>query len=208
MLENIDHGFERQGGISMKTLLSLWLLCMMATPTLAQVQTLISGDIEHGGFGGPVLHVTELNGEIGLMVGGRGGWIINHQFAVGIGGYGLVTHIEPKDFRTDTYLEMGYGGVVLEYIEGPHKLIHFSTHILVGAGGVDYRYRYFDRDFADPDAFFIAEPGVNVILNVTEVLRIGLGGSYRHIRGVDLTGTSDSDLSGPSATLTLKLGVF
>ncbi|NIN69246.1 MAG: hypothetical protein GTO63_32105, partial [Anaerolineae bacterium] len=54
-------------------------------------ETLIEGDVRHGGFGGPVVKFTEVNNEFGVLVGGRGGWIINDSFVLGAGGYGLVT---------------------------------------------------------------------------------------------------------------------
>jgi hypothetical protein len=49
---------------------------------------------------------------------------------------------------------------------------------------------------------------VNLMLNVSKNFRIGLGGSYRFVNGVDLVGLDNDDISGPSASLTFKFGKF
>jgi len=53
--------------------LVFFLVIVFTLPLLAQEATLINGEIESGGFGGPVLKVTSINGENAVMVGGRGG---------------------------------------------------------------------------------------------------------------------------------------
>ncbi len=194
--------------------LTLWLfLCLMGTSTLAAQndETLISGKIESGGFGALVWKLTEINGETAIMGGGRGGWIINHTFVVGAGGYGLVNNIKPQGISSekDLLLEMGYGGLEFEYIANSKKLIHYSIYTLIGGGNVRYRER--DRSFEEAyvsDGFFVAEPGVSFELNVTKPFRVCLGTSYRYINGVNLEGTSNSELQGLSANLTLKFGKF
>jgi hypothetical protein len=198
------------------TTLSIFsIIFIIVIPTMAQEQTLISGDIESGGFGGPVLKATVFNDELGLMVGGRGGWIINHAFVIGGGGYGLTTNIDAPIF--DYYLNVGYGGGIVEYIVLSDKLIHLSVNTLIGGGGVDYRdsnWNDFDWDWDDnrgrhdADSFFVMEPGVDLMLNVSPVFRIGMGISYRYIYGIDLRGLSDSNMSGLSATFTFKFGKF
>ena len=118
----------------MKKYLLILMICFTSTQVMAQTQTLISGDIKHGGYGGPVLKVTQINGDTGLMVGGRGGWIINDTFCLGAGGYGLATIHEVPDAAKAVYtkqiivndaieevprdleLALGYGGLTLEYI--------------------------------------------------------------------------------------------
>ena len=183
----------------------------MATPVLAQDETLISGKIESGGFGGPVVKFTQVTDEFGVLVGGRGGWIINHTFVIGGGGYGLANEIKAKQIGPDTllYLSLGYGGLELEYVHASNKLIHSSIQVLIGAGGVNYTERdnHSERG-REGDTFFVVEPGVNLILNVAKSFRVGVGASYRFISGVNFNGLSNGDLSGPAATLTFKFGKF
>ena len=110
----------------MKHLLFLLFGLCLAAPGFSGEQTLISGDIEHGGYGGPVFKFTQIgpNQDYGYLVGGQGGWIINHQFVLGGGGYGLSNNI-PADWLPESpdlyptfgtqYLNFGYGGLFLAY---------------------------------------------------------------------------------------------
>ena len=190
--------------------LLLLLTGMLALPALAGEKTLIGDltEVEHGGFGGPVVRFTQINGEIGVLTGGRGGWIIDHRFVLGGGGFGLANRIDIQvpdatGATTEAKLEMGYGGGMVEVIITSDELIHFSVECLVGAGGLtspDYP--------GEDDAFFALEPGANLILNITKFFRFGLGASYRYIAGASYKGIDSSDLSGPSAVVTFKFGSF
>lgn len=196
----------------MKKIAALLILCLIALPTFAQEEeTLVSGEIESGGFGGPVLKVGSFNGEAGLMIGGRGGWIINHSFIIGGGGYGLVNNVKANTLGPlgERYLNFGYGGLELEYIPASNRLYHLSFKTLIGGGGVGFRDQNFDyhRD-GDQDAFFVLEPEVNATMNVTKYFRISAGVSYRYISGVNSLASSNADLSGPSGVLTFRFGKF
>ncbi len=182
------------------------IFCVVAISAMAQEQTLISGKIESGGFGGPVLKVTEFRDQVGLMVGGRGGWIINHVLAIGGGGYGLTTNIDAP--VSGLYMDVDYGGGILEYIVLSDKAIHASVSALIGAGTVDYREQSGPVHPYSDDEFFVVEPCVELMLNVATFFRIGAGVSYRYVNGIDWEGLSDSDISGLSATVTFKFGKF
>jgi hypothetical protein len=187
------------------------ILCVIVTPVQAQEETLISGQLEHGGYGGPVIKFATINNDWEVMVGGRGGWIINHSFVLGGGGYGLVTDVEAEhiDPTGDVVLELGYGGGMLEYVGNPNELIHYSVSLLIGAGGVNYvREITNTRLYADEDAFFVLEPEVNFMVNITTLFRAGVGAGYRLISGVDLAGLSDSDIGGLSINMVFKFGDY
>ncbi|RPI02095.1 MAG: hypothetical protein EHM64_14620 [Ignavibacteriae bacterium] len=187
------------------------LLVVFSVSAFAQEQTLISGEIESGGFGGPVLKMTNINGENAVMIGGRGGWIINHSFILGGAGYGVVSDVKAK--VTDgiyQYIEMGYGGLDLEYIASSNDLVHLSIGVLVGGGGIGYKLNEMDgfNSSNDKNAFFVLEPSVSANLNVTTYFRIAAGASYRYVSGLKSALSTNGDLSGPSANLTLKFGRF
>lgn len=191
----------------------IFLSCMLVTSVFAQEQTLISGDLEIGGFGGPVVKLTQMVDDFGVLVGGRGGWIINHTITLGGGGYGLVNEIETVKISPDTtlYLNMGYGGLEIGYVHASDKLVHFTVQTLIGVGGISHseRNEFVKTNFeGDPDAFFVIEPSMDVVLNVTRYFRFAVGASYRYISGVDFSGIDDSDLNGLSAQITLKFGSF
>jgi len=199
----------------MKQLFILILCSISAVPVLAQEdQTLVSHHIGSGGFGGPVLKISSVSGEAGLLVGGRGGWIIkinpSTSLVIGGGGYGLTTDVKANNVfinNQQQYLSVGYGGVELEYVHQSYRLVHFSIQSLIGAGSVGYQNKNHD-DRTNDDSFFVWEPGVNVLLNVTHFFRIGTGLGYRLTSGSHLTEAADSDLSGITGIITFKFGKF
>lgn len=194
-------------------LMALAMLWVPAAGVAQETQTLLGGDIRHGGFAGPVVKFTEIDGEFGVLVGGRGGWIINDSFVIGAGGYGLANEDQFDDYvdvRGDAQrLVMGYGGLELEYISRPNEVAHVSLAVLIGAGGTLWDPIRSPHDVdEDVDAFFITEPALNVLLNVTKHFRIGFGGSYRFVDDVELPGLRADDISGPAGVLTFKFGGF
>ena len=195
----------------MKTILLCSALALIALPIVAQEKTLISGDIESGGYGGPVLQVTQINKQTAVLVGGVGGWIINHTIVLGGGGYGLVTDVTakyPDPFYGSQYLTVGYGGLYLEYIASSDEVIHLSVGALIGAGNVGYKNQEMFSMNRSMDNFFVLEPNIQINLNVTQFFRISAGANYRWVTGVRNDITSDADLSGPSGMLMLRFGMF
>ena len=171
---------------------------------------------ESSSFGGPVLKVTRINDVFGLMVGGQGGWIYKHTYAIGGGFYGLLRDIgvEVSD-SAEREFEFAYGGLELEYIIAPSHDVHLSVKTLIGFGGLTDRYqrvyiydRYdeYSRLGGPDDSFFIVEPEVNIVWNMKTYLQIYFGGSYRYIRGVGIEGLQNSDLNGLSVVVTFRFG--
>jgi hypothetical protein len=175
---------------------------------------LLSGPVEHGGFGGPTLGYTSVNGDPALVMGGRGGWLINHRLVLGGGGVGVTNRLAVPAGSTpadaDHQLTFGYGGFWAEYIVFPNQLVHGSVGMLVGGGGITYHRFRGQGPAADDenDAVFVFEPGVSVELNVIRFMRVALFANYRIVSGVDLAGLDNAAISGFSAGTMLKFGVF
>ncbi len=202
---------------------SLYVILFLLIPVLSfgQEQTLISGKVENGGYGAPVVKFSTVKNHFAVFVGGYGGWLINHTFMIGGGGYGLASKIKGEqsaglyyNFIDDIKIDFGYGGLVLEYIGQPDNLVHYSVSALIGAGGVSYSSYFLDAftsgDYNDNHnaAVFVFEPGINAELNVTTFFRIDAGVSYRLVTGTDIAGLKNSDLGGPAAGLAFKFGAF
>ncbi len=199
----------------MKIILTVTAILFLVTSAYAQQETLIGGEIESGGFGGPEVKFANINGDWEVLVGGKGAWIINHKFFLGCAGYGMATHgkimsgaIFP---RLSEPFEIGYGGVLLGYISKSDRLIHVTVETLIGGGGISYNLDS-DRDHFgieyESDGYFIVEPNVNFVLNITERLRFGFGAGYRFTSDVDYRGLGDDEISGTSINLMLKFGRF
>jgi len=189
-------------------------------------ETLFQGPIEHGGFGGPVVKFTRVKDTFGLLVGGRGGWIINHSLCIGGGGYGLVNQIPADDVPGlldlplfEPVLGMGYGGFELEYVHASNRLVHSTVSILIGGGAVGLQEGWSGRpewdwdwnhtgEIPNWDAFFIVEPGLNAEVNIARFFRIDAGVGYRFVSGVERIGLANGDIGGPAISLTFKFGKF
>lgn len=194
------------------------LLFLLSACSYAQRETVFEGEMENGGFGGPVVKFTQVKGNFGVLVGGYGGWLINHQFLIGGGGFGLANDIranteviEILGFADRPKLDFGYGGLILEYYLDPMKLMHWSVSLLVGGGGVSYREGDFmEHSWRDntPDAFFVLEPAVSGELNVAKFFKIGIGAGYRFVTGVNMIGVKNSDLGNFSVNMAFKFGKF
>lgn len=192
----------------------LILAVFLTGPVFAE-ETLFDGHIEHsGGFGGPVVRFTKIgpHSDMGVMVGGRGGWIINHSFIIGGGGYGLTSEHDPSAWEEnyeDYRMNIGYGGLFFGYTRHSDKLFHYSIETMIGWGGVDYsKFEDDDQYENNGDSFVVLEPGVNLEMNVTRFFRICVGATYRYIQGVNYHRITDEDLSGLTGQLVFRFGSF
>jgi len=180
------------------------------------METLVSEDIWSGGYGGATVMYSRILDHDALFLGGRGGWIINHHFVLGVGGFGMVTRVPPPagapDIGEDLRTEFRYGGLWLEYILFPRKLVHGSIGTLLGGGDVAYRrlVHHSDREdqIVENDVVFAAEPVISLELNITRIFRLSVGAGYRYVGGVSLTGLRREDLSGFTGSVILKFGKF
>lgn len=179
------------------------------------METLISDKASHGGYGGPVLMYSRVMHQDALFFGGQGGWIANHHFVLGAAGYVMVTRIAaPPDavpVGEDLRLEFGYGGLWLEYVFLPDKLVHASLGTLLGGGVTNYvrlhHSEHEDRTL-ESDVILVAAPVLSVELNVTRAFRLAVGAGYRFVGSVDLTGMRTQDANAFTGSVLLKIGRF
>lgn len=163
---------------------------------------------EIGGYGSPELRMTTVNGDFAILMGGRGGLIINHKWVIGGGGWSVKNNLKlNQNSQNPTQLNMKYGGVFLAYIFSPDDPIHFGIDLLLGGGNVSIKEIDSNREIS-LDRFFITEPGASVILTVSHYVRISLGANYRFISQANLENIGNSDLSGPALYGTIKFGLF
>lgn len=199
----------------------LWILLCLAlvmSPRVAAqdggagADETLSGTVQSsGGYGGPTVAVTSVNGEAALLAGGQGGWILNRRFVIGAAGRGLVTLPDTEFGEQSAQIQMGYGGLLLEYIGAPAELVHYGLGIVVGGGIAQIVDLPFDPQFdgdLDQSGVFVAEPGARLEVNVTRYFRLGIGGGYRLVRGSDLRTVSNGDLSGLYSRLSFRFGSF
>jgi len=155
------------------------------------------------GFGSPVIKLTKISKEFGILIGARGGWVIDEKFIIGGGGYGLLmsndVEINPNDPKAK--INFGYLGFEIEYAVVKNNLFSVSLITLVGGGALSFTEIKTGLDLQRKnlsDTFIIVEPGINVYLNVMKAISIGTGISYRFLSEeksgypykIDITGLS------------------
>ncbi|MCD4813630.1 hypothetical protein K8S19_08060 [bacterium] len=212
---------EPQPVVSKPAMLTEKETAMIENPESSyKINSLFEGRItSNGGYGTAGYKPTRIDGETGHMIGGRGGWIINHSLMIGGAGYNLADSQIQREFDGEMKkLHFGYGGIELGYTFFSDQLIHLVVHTLFAGGGIgtlDKVYADEDEDgnkkhtWEGPvDTVFVVEPMIYAELNVTEWFRVCLGGGYRHVEGCELKGVSNQDLSGASAELLFKFGYF
>ncbi|WP_338791821.1 hypothetical protein [Bernardetia sp. MNP-M8] len=164
---------------------------------------------------------TKLIGEPAILTGGRIGWNVNGVMNIGFMGQGLVPTVQ-KTISSDVFqnqnarLLMGYGGVTLEPVIGSRLPIHVTFPTTIGAGWVGYvkdwkhekAYTNHEDDLLDDEIFFVLEPSAMVEMNLTKILRVSMGGSYRFTDDVKLLETSKNALQGFAFQFSVKLGRF
>jgi hypothetical protein len=101
-----------------------------------------------------------------------------------------------------------------EYVIGSDKPVHLVVNLMTGAGFTlqyerfGYHNSSYQNDVHDQNWFFVAEPGVQVEVNLFKWMRFSPGISYRRSFGSNGRGLEDKDISGVSYNATLKFGKF
>jgi hypothetical protein len=135
------------------------------------------GDEGHSHFYGEFgTKTTDVFDEFSVLVGGQLGWTFDHAFSIGFAAYARAEHEHEygcghwdwdyDGYRYYEYRGPAYGGFTFAFMYPPKSLIHFKVGALFGAG-----YSW-DRHF------YIFEPQVDVVLNISQILRLQVGVSY------------------------------
>jgi hypothetical protein len=163
----------------------------------------------------PTLKTTSLGNKWGTMLGVHGGALINKSILVGLGTYWSLSN---------TAINMGYSGLMVEYRYMPHRLLHIGGSLLVGYGGAEtYRGRT-TIDFNPfgivenvgrlfSPQFFVLEPSAFGEVNLNSNLSASLGASYRFVTGLpetlssSATGLTNQGLSGVAVNVGMRFRI-
>lgn len=194
-----------------KLLVSAMLL--MSSQLFAQ-ETKTESRPAGSGFGAMSTIISEFNGESAVFTGTYGGWYVTKKLMIGMGGYALVSSHESTNGNEKSddrdNIRMGYGGLVTEFTIYSYKGVHFTNTSLLAYGKVNdgYAYSASDRWEKVSDEVFVSQTSLNAEMNMTDWMRVGAGVGYRSVMGSDLADLSNKDMSGFSANLTVKFGIF
>jgi hypothetical protein len=186
----------------------------------------IFGGHEVGGYGSFSIGYSMIDTTNALTFSARGGAIIGHTLALGIGGSGFVTeYADNLQLAKKGSLGGGYGGVFSELILLGKSPVHLSIPVLAGFGGVAYTtWENEGTDYSrvnyteDMTTFLVLEPGVELEFNISKFFRLAGYFNYRYTSDIDLTTTNNEGrrtalvkpdaLNTYSAGLIFKFGKF
>ena len=147
----------------------------------------------------PEFKITKIADETAELFGLQVGPSMNRGLYLGLGAYGLVNDVDADEGKLDAF-DLWYGGFVVEYSILAKEVLHGSAGFLIGGGAVNVSGTADD----DSASLFVFEPGINLMVNVTKGIELGVGASYRYMNGSDIPGFEDSDLSGPAASIFVR----
>jgi len=210
----------------MKKLLGLGLILLMGYST-GFGQMIFNGDDTQktlfgkarpsGAFVGFSVKPALVNGQESIFMGGSAAIALGEKVNLGVIGYGLVSDVGSNQFAmdgTEYFIEMGYGGFLFEPVFGSNRILHFTAPLILGAGVSalsknrpwDFDYEY--DEYTDPELFLVAEPALNAELNLFRFMRLSAGVGYRFIGETGIFNLTNTNLSGWTGNVTLKLGWF
>ena len=181
-----------------KICLIVLLFCITNSIGLASnpnAQSLINN--ECGFWVKPEIKLTKIGDQMSGLAGFQLGPSFGHSFYIGIAGYGLLNNVEAKNQNVKTF---GFwdAGVVMDYTFFHNKLIHPSLGLFMGYGQLT------PENNSNSANLFIADPGINVMINICSGLEFGLGCSYRFVTGSNFIDLSDSSLSGITGSIFIR----
>lgn len=180
--------------------------------------------IKNGGLTGGYIalqpKLTYLAGEVSMLAGGQIAMVFGHQFNLGIAGYALLSDVDlqgyyytnlPAYLMPTGVLEFAYAGILLEPVFFNKSTIHFSLPLILGPGIASIRNsRIWESDSYNKftDIVGVVEPGLNMELNLTRIIRFNLGASYRFVFDSDLPTYNNKSLSDVAIMAGFKIGWY
>jgi hypothetical protein len=176
-------------------------------------------NVVHGVYLGLTTHYGEIKNKDSYFTSLKVAYVANQQFEVGFVGTFFYSNqnLERGAIYNTEDLIGGYGGLHLEPILFSKSRVNLSFPVLIGAGGMGYVDDDFDEDTFDEQqfednaqAFFIVEPGINALFNVSRYLQLEAGVKYRISGGIDddIDQRPVNKINGLSAGIGVKVGIF
>ncbi len=161
-----------------------------------------------GFFVAPSYGLTQMDGSNATLLNLRSG--ISFHDNLTVGGYFSTSHNEsqPQSETTgNTYLEYWSVGGFAEYTIFSKKVIHLTFPLYVGYGEVQMFNKNGVAGLGKENLLQI-EPSAFLEINLFKYTRLNLGAGYRFVGEMDYRNLNQSDLSGLTAYLGLKFGLF
>lgn len=195
-----------------------YILILFAAIFCAQMQAQDTDDyiefndrknVVHGVYLGLNFLYGEVDGEGTYLAGAKIAYVANQKFEVGLAGVGFYSDQSNNVPLPNMDIYGGYGGVHVEPIFFGDATFSLALPMLVGGGAVTYTLDDFESYYPENwESFFVFEPGLSVLYNVSSYIQFELGIKYRWTSDFDLYAGGIENLNGFSGGIGLKIGVF
>lgn len=182
----------------------LVLPLLVALPASSQTKS------SSGEFGAVDVSFGGIRNSGAVFVGGRGGWVIDQNYAIGIGGYLLASDVSARvpDTSRDNHLMVSYGGLDLEYTHPLSRGAYLTARALVGGGAVGHVENVYLNPRPHYDPFLVVEPGLTVDVSLSEIFKLSAGVGYRFAGLLSSNAATNGDLTGVLFNISVKAGFF
>lgn len=160
--------------------------------------------------GGYEAKYTFYNSSPAVIHGLKGGWFLDDEdrFLLGIGNYFSYSSINEVSLLKRQELLVYYGSLYLEYNHKPERRLHMSFPIHLGFGFAATDGPLVPSDARTESPFLFFEPDLYLNFAPFHFMKVGIGAGYRLVGGVQLYGTDNLNMMGPSFNASLKFGRY
>lgn len=200
----------------MKSIISVLCFMFLSGQLIAQdnneANTLLKGnniDTENIGFFlAPAVGITQMDGSTASLFNLRGGVTLKDHIAVGAYFSSSLNQINPEsETAPNVYMDYWTVGGFSEYTLFSKKVFHLTFPLYVGYGEVQMDNENGDAGLGEAN-FFLIEPSALLEVNLHKNVRFNLGAGYRIIGEMNYRNFNQSDISGLTAYIGLKIGLF
>lgn len=161
-----------------------------------------------GFFIAPVYGITSMDGSSASLFHLRGGLSIKDKFSFGAYFSTSLNEINPESETVqNVYMDYWTVGGFAEYTLFSKKTFHVTFPLFIGYGEVQMDNETGDAGLGEAN-FFQVEPAALLEVNLHKYVRINLGAGYRFIGQMEYRNFNQSDISGLTGYIGLKLGLF
>lgn len=161
-----------------------------------------------GFFVAPALGFTQMDGGSASLLNVRGGINSKDKFSVGAYVATSINQIFPESETVpNVYMDYWSFGGFVEYTILSKKAFHFTLPLFIGYGEVQMDNEEGDAGLGESN-FLQVEPAAMLEVNVHKNVRFNLGAGYRFVENMNYRNFDQSNISGVTAYVGLKVGVF
>lgn len=173
-------------------------------------------NVVHGVYVGVTTYIGEINSKNTYIMGFKLAYVANRKLEIGFAGGALYSrNYLSEHVNENSDLLGGYGGIHIEPIIFGKSKVSIGFPLFLGFGGAgfakdDYKEasRNGDPEFEDWDSFFLVEPGVNLLYNLSRYVQLEAGVKYRISTEIELNPGYIKSINGFSAGVGVKIGIF